>query len=357
LNCEHCFYASEIKRPNSREEAIDLGDYKKIAQSLKKPLVNLILTGGEPFLEKNIVEIIKIFNDFNKTRQITIPTNGFATELVINKIKEILTFFKGNLHIQISLDGIGLEHDEIRRVANTFERAVKTIQDLRELSLNRKNLTIGVNTTISSRNYQSIEDLSNYIDDKLLVSQNFELIRGTDFLEGVENKDVLSNFRPDDVNLLVPDDGQINKIINKLNYIFYFNSRNAKDIKALLKPLFFAAKITVFHFYRKILKNKKPINHLCKAGKKTGVIYPNGDFAVCELTKTIVNLQEYNFDLYKIWNDKKIRDFTKKLDCYCTHGCFVSQSFIYDFKMDLRFISEVFRYFYLKLRYGNKGRK
>ncbi|MDI6738342.1 MAG: radical SAM protein, partial [Nanoarchaeota archaeon] len=72
-NCRHCFYKSEL---NIEKEEISLSQIEKIAKTLKHPLATLMLSGGEPFLRNDIVEVCKIFLKHNKTRRITISTNG-----------------------------------------------------------------------------------------------------------------------------------------------------------------------------------------------------------------------------------------------------------------------------------------
>ena len=71
----------------------------------------------------------------------------------------------------------------------------------------------------------------------------------------------------------------------------------------------------------RIIEEKKRIIP-CYAGSLEGVIYSNGDVAICELTKPFDNLKEANYDFYKIWNSEKanrIRSLTRS--CACIHGC------------------------------------
>ena len=64
---------------------LDLIEYEKLPVNIKE--VNI--TGGEPFLSPNLIEIIKILISKNPKVRIIISTNGFATELIKTKIAEI----------------------------------------------------------------------------------------------------------------------------------------------------------------------------------------------------------------------------------------------------------------------------
>ena len=58
LRCEHCFYWKELDADHSNELKID--EIKKIAQSLPRLLV-LSITGGEPFVRKDICDVVSTF--------------------------------------------------------------------------------------------------------------------------------------------------------------------------------------------------------------------------------------------------------------------------------------------------------
>jgi len=348
LNCGHCFYSAELRKPT---ETIKIEDYEKMIKSLQRPLLNVILTGGEPFLEPKIPAIVKILNDINKTKQITIPSNGRTVDLIVEKTKEILSIFRGHVHVQISLDGLSQYHNKLRGDEKSFASAVLTVQRLRELVKTKNNFTVGVNTTVSRENLSELEELAKFVNQELAVPQNFELIRGVNYLDNkVINAGILSDFKPKEENILVPSDQELADLNKKLDKILFLNTKYVKDVSVLLKPFFYATKSTQeFYFSKKMLFEKKPLK-FCKAGRSMAVIYPNGDLAFCELTKIIVNLRAYDFDLYKLWNDETIKNKSKMLKCYCTHGCFVPQTFPYFSDMRLRFIKQVFKYLYFKFK-------
>ena len=111
------------------------------------PILHLILTGGEPYLRKDLDKITQVFYENTQTPIITIPSNGWYT----SKMKETLSSIMENckdliLNQQISIDGIGDDHNKIRMDKqvksgkNSFEIALDTISMIKELQKNIKEL-------------------------------------------------------------------------------------------------------------------------------------------------------------------------------------------------------------------------
>ncbi len=73
-----CFYSEYLNRENVN--LVTLDEIEKISKSLPG-LLHLILTGGEPFLRSDIEEIAGVFYKNSGTKSISIPTNGFFTDL------------------------------------------------------------------------------------------------------------------------------------------------------------------------------------------------------------------------------------------------------------------------------------
>src|SRR5262249_60205348 len=99
----------------SRKRGLALEETDKVTASMgKSSLMFLLPTGGEPFLRKDIGEIIKIFHRNTGVRNVGIPTNGSTTARTVSIVKDLLdTCPDLDLHIDVSLDGVGALHHEI----------------------------------------------------------------------------------------------------------------------------------------------------------------------------------------------------------------------------------------------------
>ena len=100
-----------------------------------EPFPNLLLSGGEPFLRKDLAEIINLFYKNNEISHLTIPTNGIDTSKIVNSTKDILDSCKNlNFLISITLDGFEEEHDKIKG-KNSFKNALGTYHQLMNFPL------------------------------------------------------------------------------------------------------------------------------------------------------------------------------------------------------------------------------
>ena len=132
LKCQHCFYWKNL---NLKKRELTLEEIDKFSKNLKDILV-LNITGGEPFLRKDLPDLIKTFYINKKPIILTINTNGFLTNKIISDTEKILSFYKLPLIIEISLDGIKEDHDKVRYVEGAFDKSILTFKKLKELQNN-----------------------------------------------------------------------------------------------------------------------------------------------------------------------------------------------------------------------------
>ena len=155
LKCKHCFYSSELNNPKIKE--LTLEEIEKIAEKIPT-LEYLQLSGGEPFLREDIVEILEIF--FKRgIKKAMIPTNGFLTKKIIHQAERMK---KKNFifSIMISIDGFEDVHNEIRGM-NCFNNAMETFEGLKKLGIE-----VGFNVSLSKLNYSTYIDLIKFLKEK-----------------------------------------------------------------------------------------------------------------------------------------------------------------------------------------------
>lgn len=127
-----------------------------LLNNLPENLKNINLTGGEPFLHSDLEGIIKKTVDNCPKAKIIISSNGFATELIVEQMKKILKIMP-NIGIAISLDGIGIRHDEIRGIPGGYEKTLKTLEKLKNLDV--KNIKIAY--TLGEYNFKELPRVYN----------------------------------------------------------------------------------------------------------------------------------------------------------------------------------------------------
>jgi putative heme d1 biosynthesis radical SAM protein NirJ1 len=153
LKCRHCYanstnekYEGELSTQEAKIFIDDLGE-------LKVPV--LLISGGEPLVRKDIFDLIQ-YAKKNNIRS-TVSTNGTLID------KEMALDLKkyGVSYVGISLDGIGSRHDEFRGIKGSFDKAIAGIRNC--LDIGQK---VGLRFTISSSNYDQLEDIFKLIREE-----------------------------------------------------------------------------------------------------------------------------------------------------------------------------------------------
>src|SRR5581483_1120168 len=123
-------------------------EWGQVFRSLGRAPMWMTFSGGEPFLRKDLPDIIGSAIDNCRPSIVNIPTNGWFTRRVVEGVQRICTEHPDTqLVVNLSFDHhLPGRHDEIRGVAGSFEHLQATLAGLRDLRLG--NLTVGCHTVI-----------------------------------------------------------------------------------------------------------------------------------------------------------------------------------------------------------------
>ena len=156
LKCKHCFNDSGVAMANEMNtEQVYLALDKLREMGVQK----VMITGGEPTQRKDFINIIRYAS--SQFIAVSIASSGY---LITEKLAHDLAELKDNILVQISLDGAEKNHNEIRGVKNSFEKATKAIAFLSQCGIP---VTIGA--TINDKNFNDMEEIAK-------VSQHFGAI-------------------------------------------------------------------------------------------------------------------------------------------------------------------------------------
>ncbi|MFH0779953.1 MAG: radical SAM protein [Parcubacteria group bacterium] len=152
--------------------------YRKLPKSLK--YINI--SGGEPFLRNDLVEIVKVIKETCPKANINISTNGFLVDTIKRVLPEIKKVYP-KIEISISVDGIGQMHEQVRRVENAWPKVVETIRFCRDI-LKIKETRLAF--TINKENYRQL-GLAHEWSKKLGVQFTAAMIHSSDIYFSKEN--------------------------------------------------------------------------------------------------------------------------------------------------------------------------
>jgi len=134
----YCAYCNNWK--NRENFSLWPADFKNLPSELE----TINLSGGEPFLRKDLARIIRAISFRCPQADIVISTNGFSPCLIKRNFEEILKF-KRDIGVAVLLDAIGRKHDKLRRVRGGYALALETLRLLKETGLS--NLKIAFTLT------------------------------------------------------------------------------------------------------------------------------------------------------------------------------------------------------------------
>lgn len=292
--CQTC----NVWKKNAEELSIE--EWDRIFASIGRAPYYLTFTGGEPFLRRDLVDIIAAAYDRCQPAVITLPTNGLLDELIPAKVEEILKRTRGSkLGVNLSLDGLGEQHDAIRGVPGNYERAIRTYRALK--AINHPNLTVSLHTVISRFNVNNIPEIykalaelepDSYITEIAEARVELDTI-GLDIAPPLEDFDTAVDFLVG--QLRRQRFGGISKVTQAFRQRYY-------------------------DLVKRTLREQRQVIP-CYAGWASGHISPEGDVWTCCIRgEPIGNLRETGYDLRRIWFGTRAEQLRRSIragECYC----------------------------------------
>jgi MoaA/NifB/PqqE/SkfB family radical SAM enzyme len=263
------------------------------------------ITGGEPFLRKDLGDIVNIIDDCVSPQRIVVSSNGILTDRIVEILKKVRQLQK--IHIEISLDGTKEDHDRIRCRKGSYEDALRTLKQLSKLRRpNRFHLNV-----------------SQVILDGKGIADYFRL------------KQVLSPLDVDVYPVIAYDadtalySGRVG--ITDPSKAYQHDEAFRSQLKRFIERLFrngntgdwgtgIAKRYYLMGIYNRIIRGEKRPNPRCVALSSHMRISPNGDIPVCMHNSNVVgNLLKENFR--EIWFGESIPEHRRWV--YGCPGCWV----------------------------------
>jgi MoaA/NifB/PqqE/SkfB family radical SAM enzyme len=132
------------EHPSARAEEIGPAVMDRLPAGQKR----INLTGGEPALRDDLMEIVSVLD--RKTRRLEISTNGYLTDRLaaVGRRFPHLTF-------RVSVEGLPETNDRLRGLKNGFDHALRTVLRLADAGVK----DIGFAIVISDQNRKDLLDL------------------------------------------------------------------------------------------------------------------------------------------------------------------------------------------------------
>lgn len=243
-----------------------------IIDNLNKEIKYINLTGGEPFLNFQLVEIVKKIKQTCPKANIIISSNGLMSEVIKKTMSEILKI-DSKIGVRISIDGIRETHNKIRGI-EIYDKAIESIKYLKQIGV--KNL--GLAMTVSDTNAGEIKKVYNLAED-LDIQFSVSL---------VQNSQIYFNKQANKIS-------SEEEIVAGLNYVIK-KELSSWNVKRWLRAYF-------IHGYIYFLKNNKT---LFSSGAAIDSLFIDNEGDVYPsnlIDKKLGSLKDNS--LHDIWNSKE----------------------------------------------------
>jgi len=250
------------------------------------------LTGGEPFVRRDLTEIARLTHRRLKPLVLHVTTNGFLTDRIVKFCEERPRDLP--LHLLVSVDGVESKHNEVRGRENAWKTATAT---LKALAPRRKELRLrlGVNQTIVDaegvehyarlREFLKPLDIHNNVVMAYDVSATYSVERDRELApKSVGQFTTFGEFTDDHIRTLV---AEIERDLGSFPLLERFAKR------------YYLRGIT-----NRLLGNVGAPNPKCVALNAHLRLFPNGDVPTCQFNSKVVgNLRHTSFA--EVWRSAK----------------------------------------------------
>lgn len=295
FRCQHCFIDFSPKRD------LKLHQYRALGQQVGE-LFWLDIGGGEPFLRKDLSDIVGCF----RAKVVQIPTNASIEDLILEQVKRLKRNASSELTISMSLDGLKETHEKIRGQPGNWNQVWNTFDKLRRLG----GVSIKINTVLSNANCHEIIDLMKVVRQRGPDFHSIILLRG-DPINPDFALPVMTELRA-----MGP---QIFEILRTYDY------GRSPLIAHLLRN---------YHRYMwnvslQTLEERRQVVP-CLAGRAHMVVMGDGSVSSCEMLKPVGNIKDLPFEA--ICGSAEFKQQVQDIrdgKCFCTHNCAMFDSIMF----------------------------
>ncbi|MDR2972403.1 MAG: radical SAM protein [Bacteroidales bacterium] len=321
--CAMCFYADDM---DAKKQDLNFDEMKKLSETAGE-FNRLWLSGGEPTLRIDLPEIVEMFYKNNKIKDVNMPTNGLMPDRVIEWISRLRKSCPNCIFtVSVSLDGFEEIHDIQRGVPGNFYKTLETLKKLDKYFGNDPMVIKNIATVVTKYNHDQIHDLMTWVYGRFnITTHTIEAARGVTREKGVK----------------ILTETSLKKLQNEVSPIYSGYAERMKTamkgLRGKIAKIFYLGLIrTLYNVRADNIDKPTPWGMNCTAGETTLVIDYDGRFRSCELRDPIGNVRDYGCNINDMMHSEAMKKEVEtigsgyKANCWCTHGCWIISSIIFN---------------------------
>ena len=283
---------------------LSVDEYAKIFPTLERVPIWVTISGGDQFVRRDLDEIVKLIRTQIEPTIINIPMNGVITERIHQLLPKIAANSIGSsLVLNLSVDEIGLAHDEIRGADRNFEKLLEVAELIRDLQKTYDHIVMGVHTVISKLNVHRIPEIER--EARAIFKPDSYIT------EVAENRVELKTIEKD----ITPDVRDYRRAVAHLKNVVQ-KKRSLHPVARLVESL----RLEYYDLASRVLEEKRQVID-CYAGWASAHLAPDGNlWGCCVRAESMGNLREHGYDFRPVWFGETAEAFrrsVKNKECAC----------------------------------------
>ncbi len=306
--CSFCFI--DFDDPQTFRNELTVDEIDKMTKTLGPSLLNVNLTGGEPFARKELLDIARCYFRNTTVESIFITSNGSLPNRIEKFIDTLSTEFPDKkLIFSFSIDAPPEKHDLIRKIDGLFVDVMRSYHAVRARS---PFADANISITVSHDNYKVAPALyDTLIDEYGVRAITLCIVRdeGVYKIPMAFKRDILAAYET--ISSWIVRDLKSGRL-------------EGYDKKSLRGRLQNKKNTMMYDIVKDVYMNPHFISQ-CRAGSLFGIISADGVVHPCEvLDRPIGNLRDYDLDFMRLWQDnaaKEARRWIRDTKCNCSYEC------------------------------------
>jgi MoaA/NifB/PqqE/SkfB family radical SAM enzyme len=285
-------------------DELSVDEYARTFRTLEKVPIWVTVSGGDQFLRADLVEIVRLIRTEIEPKIINIPMNGVITERIFSLLPKIAQYSSGSsLVLNLSVDGIGDEHDEIRGAPGNFQKLEQVAALIHDLKKTYPHVLLGVHTVVSKFNVKRIPAIER--DARARFRPDSYIT------EVAENRVELATMEKD----IAPTVDEYRTATEHLRASIRAH-RSVNPVARLVESL----RLEYYDLAARILEEKRQVVD-CYAGWASAHLAPDGNvWGCCTRAESLGNLRDADYDFRTVWFGPEadaFRDSVRRHECAC----------------------------------------
>jgi MoaA/NifB/PqqE/SkfB family radical SAM enzyme len=285
------------------------------------------ISGGEPLMYPHVVELAQAVYARCRPGIINIPTNGILSSIPDRVERIARACPETRLIVNLSLDGIGEQHDRIRGVPGNFEKFEERLRQLLALRARLPNLTVGIHSVVSVFSIDHLDALIAYAARS-----------GADqFITEIAEPRV----ELDTIGLpITPSPEAYARAVDRLVEVVEATTFHG------MARVTEAFRVEYYKLVRRILQEQDQIID-CYAGWASAQIYSNGTvWPCCVRADDLGNLRDHGYDFGRIWFGARMAEVRRSIaarECHCPLANAAYTNMLHDMPTLARVVAKLLR--------------